>query len=414
MQKLCDHLSQWCINNKLVINCDVNKTEAIILSTNNPTSHHTPPELIINNKTIRYVKQTRVLGLIVDDELNFKEHAQQKLKECNKKWGLITRSTNRNQGLNVRSLTLLLKTTVLTKIHYAAPLWLKENLEVYRAFWNNVIMKVTGAMFNPHRELTELVLHLPPLEIQVETLTVKFLCKAITGNDFISSLLLQIEGTANTELCNKLMTVKRFLIWKDSTHGSTRTPVRNWDILTHGNPALPHYTKEEIQLYQQKIWAERIINRTLVRNHTSSNDEKASDIARRMKAGVLLLDKDNFIFNNNTTKAEDSYIMDYLLGSSDIFGSTRSSIDRDASLNVCYFCNNPGDTPEHQLLNCKEVKEHTHSNLKSLLQNDCNYVEEIVENAELQKPFIDRIVFLKGQHEFILDPEDLAINTSTT
>ena len=38
----------------------------------------------------------------------------------------------------------------------------------------------------------------------------------------------------------------------------------------------------------------------------------------------------------------------------------------------------------------------------------------VVENAELQKPFIDRIVFLKGQHEFILDPEDLAINTSTT
>ena len=172
--------------------------------------------------------------------------------------------------------------------------------------------------------------------------------------------------------------------------------------------------KEEIQLYQQKIWAERIINRTLVRNHTSSNDEKASDIARRMKAGVLVLDKNNFIFNNNTTKAEDSYIMDYLLGSSDIFGSTRSSIDRDASLNVCYFCNNPGDTPEHQLLNCSEVEEHTHSNLKNLLQNDCNYVEEIVENVELQKPFIDRIVFLKGQHEFILDPEDLAINTSTT
>ena len=239
----------------------------------------------------------------------------------------------------------------------------------------------------------------------------KFLCKAITSKDFITSLLLQIEGIPNTEMHNKLMTVKRFLIWKDN--GSARTTVRNWDLLTHGNPSLPHYNKEEIKMYQQKIWADRIINRSQIRNHTSSNDEKVSEIARKMERGDLVLNKNNFIFNHNTTKAEDSYIMDYLHGSSAIFGNTRSSIDKDASLDVCYFCNNPGDSPEHQLLSCREVEEHTHSKLKNSLQNGCNYVEEIVEYAELQKPFIKRIVFLKGQHEFILDSEDI-VNSSST
>ena len=176
MQNLCDHLTSWCIKNKLAINCEVNKTEAIILKTKNLSSQIEPPELVINNQHIRYVKQTRVLGLIIDDELKFSQHADQKLKECNKKWGLLTKTTNRKHGLNVRSLTLLLKVTVLTKLHYAAPLWLGKNLDVYKSFWNKVIMKITGAMLYPHRELTELVLHLPPLEIQLETLTVKFLC----------------------------------------------------------------------------------------------------------------------------------------------------------------------------------------------------------------------------------------------
>jgi hypothetical protein len=274
---------------------------------------------------------------------------------------------------------------------------------VYKPFWNKVIMKISGAMFNPHRELTEIFLQLPPLEIQAETLTVKFLCKAITSQDFITSLLLQIEGIPNTELHNKLMTVKRFLIWKDK--GSGRTTVRNWDILTHGNPSLPHYSKEEIMIYQQKIWADRIINRAQIRNHTSSNDQKVMEIARKMRSEDLVLNKNNFIFNHSTTKAEDSYIMDYIHGSSAIFGNTRASIDKDASLDVCYFCNNRGDSPEHQLIRCIEVEEHTHRSLRNSLQNGNNYVEEIVDNAELQRTFIKRILFLKGQHEFVLDED---------
>ena len=100
----------------------------------------------------------------------------------------------------MKSVTLLLKTTVLTKLHYASPLWLGKNLDVYKTFWNNVIMKISGAMLNPHWELTELVLHLPPLEIQLESLTVKFLCKILTSKDLMSSILVQIDETLHSEL----------------------------------------------------------------------------------------------------------------------------------------------------------------------------------------------------------------------
>ena len=84
---------------------------------------------------------------------------------------------------------------MLTKLHYASPLWLHDNLEVFKKFWNNVVMRTSGAMLNPHREVTELALHLPPLEVQLNMLTTKFLCKCLTSGDFISSLLLQIEGS---------------------------------------------------------------------------------------------------------------------------------------------------------------------------------------------------------------------------
>ena len=185
MQVLCDSLSKWCIQNKLVINTDINKTEAIVLKTNDQAFQDELTQLVINGKSIRFVKYTKVLGLIIDDELSFKYHAEQKLKDCNKKWGMLTKSTNRNHGLNIRSLTLLLKTMILTKLHYASPLWLGGHLDLFKGFWNKVIMKISGAMLNPNRQLTELVLHLPPLDIQLEIYTVKFLCKVLGSKDFV-------------------------------------------------------------------------------------------------------------------------------------------------------------------------------------------------------------------------------------
>ena len=403
MQQLCDSLSRWCTENKLVVNCGVNKTEAIIMKTGNESSEdYDPPELKINSRTIRYVRSTKVLGLILDDELSFRQHAEKKLKECNKKWGLITRSTNRNHGLNVRSLTLLLKTTTLTKLHYAAPLWLANNLNVYTSFWNKVIMKISGAMLNPHRETVELYLHLPPLEIQLQALTVKFLCKCLTAQDFVTSTLLQVEGSLQTEFHNQLSAIRNFLAWKNSP------TVRSREIeLTHQSVAeLAMYTKMEIQEYQQKIWLDRINNRIQIRIHTSANDERLLNIINEIRRTHTILDKDNLIFNHNTTKGEDSVILDYIHGNSFLFGNIRGSRDQQEA--PCYFCQEQYDSPQHQLLHCEELKDHTFSTITTEIENSNStacIIEQVVVTGHLQKPFIERVQFLKGQHEFILEDD---------
>ena len=96
------------------------------------------------------MKSSQVLGIILEEKLSFKDHAHKKLNECKKKWGLIKKNTNRNHGLKVRSLTILLKGVILTKLLYGAPLWLANNLDCFTGFWNQIIMKISGAMLNPH------------------------------------------------------------------------------------------------------------------------------------------------------------------------------------------------------------------------------------------------------------------------
>ena len=82
MQLVCDYLSIWCIKNKIALNCQINKTEAMILKTTNESTTHRIPELRINGISIKYVRSTQVLGIILDEKLSFKDHAHKKLNEC--------------------------------------------------------------------------------------------------------------------------------------------------------------------------------------------------------------------------------------------------------------------------------------------------------------------------------------------
>ena len=88
---------------------------------------------------------------------------------------------------------------------------------MFDSFWNDVILKCSGSMYYPHRELTEIALQIPPLEIQLKVITVKFLCKCLTSTDFMNSILHQIDGSLQTQLHQQLQSLKDFLTWKTAT-----------------------------------------------------------------------------------------------------------------------------------------------------------------------------------------------------
>lgn len=407
MQLLCDHLNSWCIDNKLVPNCDKNKTEAMILQTGN-TAHglqEFPPKLRIGGSDIEYVRQTKALGLTIDDQLTFQGHAEGKLKVCNQSWGNLTKTTNRNHGLNVRSLTLLLKTVVLTKLHYASPLWLHGNIETFRGFWNNVIMKTSGSMLNPHREVTELALHLPPLEVQLNLLTTKFLCKSVTSGDFVSSLVLQVEGS-QTYFQSQLIAMKEFLAWKKGLRSA-----REIDLTNPDHVAEAFYSKAEMETYQTFIWTNRIKSQCQVKNRPSLMDYSLLEVLQRVDTSTCRLNGDTYLFNHNTTKGLDSYILDYIHGNSLIFGNTRASVSKGEEPSTCYFCNTETDSATHQIEHCTEVEDNTHKELITQLNSpgaSGNIIQDLIFplNDSVQLAFIERIDFLKGQHEHVIGLEE--------
>ena len=133
-----------------------------------------------------------------------------------------------------------------------------------------------------------------------------------------------------------------------------------------------------------------------------------------MQSQNLIVDKNNFLFNHGTTKAEDSYILDYIHGNSLIFGNTRAThLDEE---NKCYFCQEKYDSRQHQLLDCKEVEDNSHRTFESCIRDKKNYLLDVLSSDRKegkQTAFIERVKFLKGQHEFLIEEKQKKRVTST-
>ena len=114
----------------------------------------------------------------------------------------------------------------------------------------------------------------------------------------------------------------------------------------------------------------------------------------------VLLNKNNFLFNHGTSKEEDRFILDYIHGNSLIFGHNRHR--HSGEENVCSFCNETHDDRVHQLSESKEVQNETYQAYTKSIEDQQNYIVEILSSDEKEKQtaFIDRVKFLKEQHEY--------------
>ena len=138
----------------------------------------------------------------------------------------------------------------------------------------------------------------------------------------------------------------------------------------------------------------------------SDKELKILGITTELKKSGVLLGKKNFVFRHGTNKELDSRMLDFIHGSSPIFGNTRKIMGISQN-NRCYFCEHPRDNAEHQLIHCEEVQDDTHYNFQAAMNGSetHSYLEEILipKNDSIQRNFIERVEFLWGQHQHLMD-----------
>ena len=132
-------------------------------------------------------------------------------------------------------------------------------------------MKLIGAFLYPNRALTEMALHLPPLEVILDIQTVKFMCKVLTSDDFLTCTLLQIEGSIPDLFHQQITSLKEFIHWSYPEQFGRRTnKVDLLEVKQMGNSL--HYTKDVIQKYQEHRWKRLRTSQMSVLESTNTYD----------------------------------------------------------------------------------------------------------------------------------------------
>lgn len=380
MQDICNYLSAWCFRWRLAVNCDKDKTEAIIIkSKNSPIQDSSIPKLRIGNNEIAYVGKSKVLGITIDDDLNFQKHAKATLSACWNTWHKLSGKTTRKHGLNCSSLTLLFKTAVLTKLLYASPVWLSYNQSTFKDFFARAMLRILGSQFYAPNPVSQVLLNLPPLAVIFELVVVKFYLKCLSQLDHIKSLILQLEETPRHPYYKHVIWTKNYFLWKKQDKKLTRSIV-----FTQIETSELFYSQQLMLKFQSKIWNVIISNNSIEHFIEDTElewltEEQISDLVKTENLPL------NFIFQRADKRIDDTNMLDFLHGRCLRFQNFKKSVTKDITASsICLDCNEDDDSPFHKLFICEQFKGNFRDNLINQLkpENVAFYLIKVIFTTE--------------------------------
>ena len=363
LQNICNLLEKWCKAWRLNINCNRNKTEVIIINDRREDSSRVLPKIKIGDKELRYVEKSKVLGVTIDKDLTFVHHARNVLSQCWNQWYKISKNTSRLHGLNTASLSLLFKTMVMSKLLYAAPVWLDKQAHIFKDLWARVLLKLSGSEYHTERSITELMLNIPSLEIHYDVITTKFLLKCMSSEDDMIATILHIEQNEKHASHRHIQELKKFLLWKKAKIAkendsialqSRRNTIRSQGVhlIDYMHHKDCYYTKHEIEEYRNFIWQQKLLNKFP---------------EHKIEAWEELNFK--LFFPRGSTRLQNTHTSEFIHGHSLRFANFRKTLRLDNS-DICKYCNNQVDSTEHQLFECTVFDCPERTELLQLMENN--------------------------------------------
>ena len=382
LQCICDEIMKWCNLWRLLVNCDRNKTEVIrIENQQHDSSDIAVPKIKMGQSELQYVEKSKVLGVIIDKDLTFKQHGSDVLTRCWYGWFRICKNTTRLKGLNTASLRLLFNTLVITRLMYAAPVWLGKQLALFKDLWSKVILKISGSEYHTQRDLTEVMLNIPPIDIQYNVIAIKFLLKCMKSDDDMIATILQIDENRLHTYYRLTQQLKSYLAWKRRETDGTqhrRNTTRDIDLIEFINHKDCYYTKTDITQYLNYTWHQAVQHRQPAQPlwHWDTNHHKQ-------------------LFPRGSFRDENTSVAEFIHGHSLRFGNFRKTIKIEDS-DICEYCNEMADSPQHQLFECPAFECPERKELLLLLQqNISDFNWKIITNGIPENQLYAITLFLK-------------------
>lgn len=349
-------LHNWSKKHRMKINCDKNKTEVICFNTNEGDLSLIPETFDLGGKNISRVTETKVLGLIIDQKLTYQSHCQSIIKTLQGRWASLCKYSNKYWGFNIKVMVYLIKTLFISKMSYAGHIWItNDNLKDLNQLWYHILKSIIGAVLNISQRTAELILGLPPLQIQTQVNCIKHFLKIINTpvpQDVYKEFLITVyepERKSPHLLHCKIKDTWCFLKWKlqnytDKFNEEDKIIINsnNYSSMFNLSRSSCSYTQGMIKKYTETVlWSNYIKNQLQIEGfHTSPNpscDLIPMPKSTQRKTEVQVL---NLLYKNN------------------ILNQSLYNIDKKESP-LCRYCKCEEETAEHLLFNCNAIDPQT-------------------------------------------------------
>ena len=272
LQYVCNDVYLWSTKWRMVINCDVSKTEIICFGTAEKDESLLPDSMALGNNSIKFVKKTKVLGLVMDKGLSYVDHGKMINNKILYRWVSICKYSNRNWGFRQHVIVRLLEVIMGTCVCYAGIIWFnRRSLSEVAGTWYKVLKSATGAIFNIQQSTAEALLGVPPLAIQNRINTVKHFLKLVIlsppKDPLKDALQEQLSEKTYCPVTSKVKDVFHFLKWKQ-TRLASHFSHTDWNIINSNQFSLfgqlstksCSYSKPLMKQYTESVWQGLINN----------------------------------------------------------------------------------------------------------------------------------------------------------
>ena len=265
MNLVLGSINDWTSRWRMVINCNVNKTEVICFHSNTPQL--VPTSFTLGNKTSQLTDHSKVLGAILDKNLTYKEHSSYVYNKLIYRWVNICRYCNRNWGLNQIVTIRLIRVLIFSSLFYGSIVWMNSgNMKAINSLWYKLSKSAVRSIFNVSSSLLEVILDTPPLEIQDRIIIVKHYLKCVTNQhdshqDKHLSFILDELADRNSAVENHIGKVFKFLAWKIkirpevfSGYDQYIVEKNMFDLFPSLSKKACLYSKELMKKYSEYLW----------------------------------------------------------------------------------------------------------------------------------------------------------------
>ena len=159
-------------------------------------------------------------------------------------------------GLKLPTIIRLIKVAILPILLYCAPVWLGQNVNIFKDLWYEMLKTATGSTFKPNEEKLQIICSLPPLDLQIKNVIVKFLIKNYMSHipDLLTKEIENCTTIRGKIFVNQHLTyLKQYIADQAGNRSAHSVQLRDYMYSLH-------YTKQTIWKFTERQWQQRTSN----------------------------------------------------------------------------------------------------------------------------------------------------------